>query len=66
MPRFRFHDLKTLEAAPTSPGALRSKVSEMIRHSPVCLPKVESINQETGEYRIVLQGSLDKEENRFQ
>ncbi len=67
MPRFRFHDLKTLETAPTSPGAMRSKVSEMILHSTVCRAKVESINQETGEYRIVLQGSLDKEEeNRFQ
>ena len=65
MPRFRLHDLKTLEIAPTSPGAMRSKVSEMIVNSTLCRAKIESMNPETGEYRIVLQGTLDKEENRF-
>ncbi len=65
MTRFRFHDLKSLEVAPTSPGAMRTKVSEMIVNSTLCRAKVDSINQETGEYRIVLQGTLDKEESRF-
>ena len=65
MSRFRIHDLKSLEVAPTSPGAMKSKVGEMIVNSTVCRAKVESINPETGEYRIVLQGSLDREDTRF-
>ena len=66
MTRFRIHDLKSLELKPASPGAMRSKLNELIVDSTVCRAKVESINPETGEYRIVLQGSLDKEENRFE
>ncbi len=66
MTRFRFHDLKGLEVKPSSPGSMRSKLSEMIVNSTVCRAKIETINQDTGEYRIVLQGSLDKEENRFE
>ncbi len=65
MTRFRIHDLKGLELKPASPGVMRSKLSEMIVNSTVCRAKIESINSETGEYRIVLQGSLDKEDNRF-
>ena len=66
MTRFRIHDLQGLEIKPTSPGAMRSKLNEMIVNSTVCRAKIESINQETGEYRIVLQGSIDKEDNRFE
>ncbi|MCZ6568787.1 MAG: hypothetical protein O7B23_01345 [Deltaproteobacteria bacterium] len=66
MTRFRIHDLNGLEVKPTSPGAMRSKLNEMIVNSTVCRAKIESINQETGEYRIVLQGSIDKEDNRFE
>ena len=66
MTRFRIHDLTGLELKPTSPGSMRSKLGEMIVNSTICRAKVESINPETGEYRIVLQGSLDKEENRFE
>ena len=66
MPRFRIHDLKSLEITPTSPGAMRTKVGEMIVNSTLCRAKVETINPETGEYRIVLQGSLDKEDTKFE
>ncbi len=66
MTRFRIHDLNGLEIKPTSPGAMRSKLNEMIVNSTVCRAKIESINPETGEYRVVLQGSIDKEENRFE
>ena len=66
MTRFRIQDLRGLEMKPTSPGAMRSKLNEMIVNSTVCRAKIESINPETGEYRIVLQGSIDKEENRFE
>ncbi len=66
MTRFRIHDLKGLEVKPTSPGAMRSKLNEMIVNSTVCRAKIESINPKTGEYRVVLQGSIDKEETRFE
>ena len=66
MSRFRIHDLKTLESTPTSPGAMRTKVGELVVNSTVCRAKVEVVNVETGEYRIVLQGTLDKEETKFE
>ncbi len=66
MPRFRYHDLKSLEITPVSPGVMRTKVGEMIVNSTLCRAKVETINPETGEYRIVLQGSLDKEDTKFE
>ena len=65
MPRFRIHDLGTIERSPTSPASLRNKISEMILSSVNARAKVEVINPETGEYRIVLQGTLDKDETKF-
>jgi hypothetical protein len=65
MSRFRIQDVSGLEHAPTSAGSLRSKLGEMIVNSTVCRAKVEAINPETGEYRIVLQGTLDREESRW-
>jgi len=65
MPRFRIHDLGTIARSPTSPASLRNKISEMIMSSVNSRAKVEVINPETGEYRIVLQGTLDKEETKF-
>ena len=61
MARFYMDDLKTLENVPTSPGLLRSKVAEVIMNSVTAKARVESINPETGQYRIVLQGTLDRE-----
>jgi hypothetical protein len=60
MARFNLQDLHSLEAAPTSPGGLRSKVGELIVGSTTCRAKVEAVNPETGEYRVVLQGTLDQ------
>ena len=34
----------------------------MILGSTVCRAKVETLNPDTGEYRVVLQGTLDREE----
>jgi hypothetical protein len=65
MARFRIQDIRTMENAPTSPGGLKNKFSELIYSSTKAMAKVDSINPETGEYRIVLQGTLDKEETRF-
>ena len=65
MARFRMDDLKSIEYAPTSPATLRSKIAEVILSSTHAKCKVESINPDTGEYRVVLQGTLDREATRF-
>ena len=65
MPKFHIQDLKSLENSPTSPATLRNKVGEMIFCSTTARAKVEAINPETGEYRIVLQGTLDREETKW-
>jgi hypothetical protein len=65
MTRFRIQDLQTVEKAPTSPAALRHKVGDMILSSTAVRAKVEALNPETGEYRIVLQGTLGAEEAKF-
>lgn len=66
MPRFRIQDIHTLENAPISPFNLRTKLGEMILNSTVVTAKVETVNPETGEYRLVLQGTLDKDETKFE
>ncbi len=62
MPRFRIQDMHSVENAPSSPANLRAKVGELIVNSTVVRAKIDAINPETGEYRLVLQGTLDKEE----
>ncbi len=66
MARFRIPDVRTLEDSPTSSGTLRSKIGEMIVNSTTFRAKVESINPETWEYRVVLEGTLDKEATKFE
>ncbi len=66
MPRFQIQDLQALENAPTSAGSLRSKVGEMIVNSTNFRAKVDSINPETWEYRVVLEGTLDREDTKFE
>ncbi len=65
MAKFHINDFRTLEKAPTSPGALQAKITEMLLHSFNSRAKVESVNKETGEYRIVLQGTIDMEATKF-
>lgn len=64
--KFHVTDLKSLENSPTSPASLRSKIGEMILNSTTARARVEAINPETGEYRVILQGTLDKEETKFE
>ena len=66
MTRFRIQDINGLENAPTSAGSLRSKVGEMIVNSTTFRAKIGSLNPETWEYRIVLEGTLDKEHTKFE
>jgi hypothetical protein len=64
MPRFKFQDIHAIEQTPNP--QLRTKVGEMLTLSTQVRAKVESLNTETGEYRIVLQGTLAKEEVKNQ
>ena len=66
MARFRMEDLRTIENSPTSPSTLRGKIGQVILSSTQARAKLESINPETGEYRVVLQGILDREATRFE
>ena len=66
MTRFFIQDFRSIENAPTSPAILRTKIGEMILHSTVARAKVEALNPETGEYRVVLQGTLDKDETKWE
>jgi hypothetical protein len=66
MPRFHFDDFPLLETTPTSAAALRSKLGEMLISSTSARVRVESVNPQTGEYRIVLQGTLDLEKTPFE
>jgi len=60
MPKFQVRDFRSLEEAPSSPATLHAKVDDMLVHSTLAQVKVESLNRETGEYRVVLQGTLEK------
>jgi hypothetical protein len=62
MTRFHLDDFPLLETAPTSAAALRAKLGEMLISSTSARVRIESVNPQTGEYRIVLQGTLDTED----
>jgi hypothetical protein len=64
MAKFLVHDFKSIENVPISPAVLRSRIGEMILQSTVARAKLETLNPETGEYRVVLQGTLEKEDTR--
>lgn len=59
MVKFRYQNFPAIERTPTSPAALQFRLTELLYNSCTCRAKVESINPTTGEYRIVLQGTLD-------
>ncbi|MCI0567529.1 MAG: hypothetical protein L0Z52_04945 [Acidobacteria bacterium] len=66
MSKIHVHNLRSLENSPTSPARLRTKIGEVILHSAIARAKVEALNPETGEYRVVLQGTLDRDEFEFE
>lgn len=59
MSKFTYNDFRMLEKCPTSPKALQVGISGLVFSSVNTRAKVETCNPETGEYRIVLQGTLD-------
>jgi len=63
--RFRLEDFPLLEKSPTSAASLRAKIGEVLFSSTSARACIESVNPQTGEYRIVLQGTLDIEGTPF-
>lgn len=59
MKSFTYNDFRFLEKTPTSPKQMQWGISNLVYCSVNTKAKVESCNPETGEYRIVLQGTLD-------
>ena len=59
MNNFTYNDFRVLEKCPTSPKHLQWGICNLVSCSVNTKAKVENINPETGEYRIVLQGTLD-------
>ena len=59
MPRMVPDSLTAIERTPASPSALSSGLWDVLSHSISSRAKVDGFNLETGEYRIVLQGTLD-------
>jgi len=58
--------LSAIERSQMSPKALSTGIWDVVSHSISSRAKVEGFNAETGEYRVVLQGTLDLDETRFQ
>lgn len=65
MARFNVDDFPLLEISPTSAAGLRNKLGEMLVSSTSARVRVESVNPQTGEYRVVLHGTLDLEKSQF-
>jgi hypothetical protein len=59
MVKFRYQNFPSFERTPSSPAALQYRLTELLYNSTTCKCKVDSVNPTTGEYRIVLQGTLD-------
>lgn len=59
MTKFSFNDLNGVEKYPTSPAWMKNKFQDILFNSTNCRWKVESCNPTTGEYRVVLTGTLD-------
>ncbi len=57
--RFNWHDFRAIEKVPNSPSFLQNKISDLVYCSVYARCKVDSFNPETGEYRVVIQGTLD-------
>ena len=65
MPRISPTDLTAIERTPSSPAALTRGVGELLGNSVTAKAKVDAYNWETGEYRVILHGTLDLEETKF-
>ena len=59
MNNFNIHDLDVIKNNDISRTTMKRQFNKMLESSMKCYAIVESLNRETGEYRIVVQGTLD-------
>jgi hypothetical protein len=59
MPKMNLFEMDELLTPQISSETLKRRIIEMLTNSSQCKAILESINQDTGEYRIVLQGTLE-------
>ena len=60
-PLIGWDDFQEIGKLRSSPHTLRYKIGDVILCSTVVRARVEAANPETGEYRVTLQGTLDRE-----
>ena len=59
MTTFNIKDLEIIRNANISSSTLKRQINNMLQSSDNCRAIVESLDRDTGEYRIVLQGTLE-------
>lgn len=62
MIKFNIRDLEIIRNAKISALTLKRQIGNMVESSENCRAIVECLNRETGEYRIVLQGTLESKD----
>ncbi len=65
MGKFTYNDFRCLEKCPTSPKQMHEGICNLVFSSVNTKAKVENCNPETGEYRIVLHGTLDMDSSNY-
>ncbi len=63
MTKFNVRDLEIIKNARISSSTLKRQLGNILETAGNYRAVVESLNRETGEYRIVLQGLLDTRDN---
>ena len=63
MPQFKLNNLMDLNLTKLSGVSLKKQIERMLANSSQCKAILETINHDTGEYRIVLQGIIDNNQN---
>ena len=63
MVKFNINDLEVIRSANFSTSSLKRQIGSVLENTGNCRAIVESLNRETGEYRIVLQGTLETQDN---
>ncbi len=63
MAQINIKDLESLNIRQLSGITLKEQITNMLASSSQCKAILECINQDTGEYRIVLQGIIDHSNN---
>ena len=64
MVNLNYKDLRKINITQLSCTNLKKHVTEMLENSSRCKAILECVNQDTGEYRIVLEGIIETESYR--